>query len=203
MERNVKTIKLLPLLVWLIIFSDCKNSEEKGGASDDHAVISKVENENKHSFTASDSAGFYTTMITVSGDVEFPLSLTVDSLKKMNVAMLDSSNIVCQTGAVMNSSKSSRGILLKDILAKAGIIQKNHKDRNFYIVARAADGYKATFSWGEIFNNPTGENTYVIFEENNMPISKKGAMVLNSNHDIKTGPRHVYWLKSIEVKRVD
>ncbi|MEO9004236.1 MAG: hypothetical protein ABI288_05850, partial [Ginsengibacter sp.] len=75
--------------------------------------------------------------------------------------------------------------------------------RNFYIVARASDGYKATFSWAEIFNNPTGENTYIIFEENDKPILKKGAMMLNCNNDIKTGPRHVSWLKSVEVNRVD
>lgn len=103
----------------------------------------------------------------------------------------------------MNQSTSSRGVLLKDILNKAGIKQLNHTDRNFYIVARASDGYKATFSWAEIFNNPTGDHTYVTFEENNKPITRKRTMVLNCNTDIKTGPRHVNWLKSIEVKRVD
>ena len=96
-----------------------------------------------------------------------------------------------------------KGVLLKDILSKAKLQQQNHKDRNFYVVARSSDGYKATFSWAELFNNPTGDHTYVIFEENNLPLTKKGAMMLNSNHDIKTGPRHVNWLKTIEVKRVD
>lgn len=181
---------------------NCSNNNQQE-VSNQKESSSKMEKENKHSFTAEDGVKFYSKTLAISGDVEFPLSLTVDSLKKMNVVALDSLNIVCQSGAIVNQSVSSRGVLLKDILNKAGIKQLNHADRNFYIVARASDGYKATFSWAELFNNPTGENTYIIFEENNQPITKKGAMVLNCNNDIKTGPRHVNWLKSIEVHRVD
>lgn len=103
----------------------------------------------------------------------------------------------------MKVNKTCKGILLKDILEKAKIKQSNHKDRNFYIVARATDNYKATFSWAEIFNNPTGENVFVLFEENGMPIKVKGEMILICKNDIKTGPRHVFWLKSIEINRVD
>ncbi|MCC7401892.1 MAG: molybdopterin-dependent oxidoreductase [Chitinophagaceae bacterium] len=161
------------------------------------------ENVNDHPVTKEDSAKWVSTTLTVMGDVQFPLSLTVDSLKKMSVIGLDSFNVVCQSGAVTSGNIRSRGILLKEILEKALIRQTNHQDRNFYIVARASDGYKATFSWAELFNNPTGENVYVIFEENGQPIINKGAMILNCTNDIKTGPRHVIWLKSIEVKRVD
>lgn len=99
------------------------------------------------------------------------------------------------------NDKNAKGVLLKDILEKAKIKQNGHKDRNFYIVARASDDYKATFSWAELFNNPTGENVYVLFEENGKPI-KNGEMILICKNDIKTGARHVYWLKSIEVNKV-
>ena len=109
--------------------------------------------------------------------------------------------MVCQSGEVKKDDKICKGVLLKDILEKAKIKQNGHKDRNFYIVARASDDYKATFSWAEIFNNPTGENTFVLFEENRKPI-KNGEMILICKNDIKTGPRHVYWLKSIEVYKV-
>lgn len=157
----------------------------------------------KHTFMNGDGAKFFSATLTVKGAVHHPLSLTVDSLKKMHIVALDSFNVVCQSGATTSKSIKSRGVLLKDILEKASIIQTNHKDRNFYIVARASDGYKATFSWAEIFNNPTGENTYVIFEEDGLPIKNKGAMILNCTNDIKTGPRHVIWLNSIEVNKVE
>ncbi len=153
--------------------------------------------------TAADSAKFISKQIEVKGEVEFPITLTIDSLRKMNTITLNNYKVICQSGMVTNEDKTCKGVLLKDILERAKIIQHNHKDRNFYIVARATDDYKATFSWAELFNNPTGDSTYVIFEENGKPIGTKGDMVLICTNDIKTGPRHVYWLKSIEVYRVN
>lgn len=141
-------------------------------------------------------------VLKVKGEVSNPLSLTVDSLKEMNVVSLDSFKVVCQSGADRSGNVWFKGVLLKDVLTKAKIIQQNHKDRNFYIVARATDNYKATFSWAEIFNNPTGESTYIVFEENGRPVPK-GDFVLNTTNDIRTGPRHVYWLESIEVYKVE
>lgn len=138
----------------------------------------------------------------VKGEVEVPLVLTVDSLKTMKVALIKNYNIVCQSGAVVKDDSTCKGVLLKDILQKAKI-KTSHKDHNFYIVARATDGYKATFSWGELFNNAVGDNTYVIFEENGMPIKEKGDMILICPGDVISGMRHVYWLKSIEVYKVN
>lgn len=191
------------LLTGFAIYS-CNNTgnpDEK--LNDAEAPSGRAEKVNKHPVTGEDSAKLVSNILTVKGDVQFPLSLTIDSLKKMNVVALDSFNVVCQSGAVTSKNIRSRGVLLKDILQKASIKQFDHQDRNFYIVARATDGYKATFSWAELFNNPTGENTYVIFEENGQPITIKGAMILNCTNDISTGPRHVIWLKSIEVNKVD
>ncbi|WP_348799987.1 molybdopterin-dependent oxidoreductase [Flavobacterium adhaerens] len=151
--------------------------------------------------TKADSLKMINHQIEIKGDVKYPLQLTVDSLQKMKVATITDFKVVCQTGQVKKDNKTCKGVLLKDILEKAKIKQNGHKDRNFYIVARASDNYKATFSWAELFNNPTGENAYVIFEENGKPV-EKGEMILICTNDIKTGPRHVYWLKSIEVYKV-
>lgn len=140
--------------------------------------------------------------ITVMGDVVKPLTLTVDSLKKMNVKEIKDFDIVCQSGISKSHIESTKGVLLTEIVEKAKIAQKDHTDRNFYIVARASDDYKATFSWAELFNNPTGDKVYVVFEQNGNPLKEKGEMILVSLSDTKTGPRHVKWLKSIEVTRV-
>ena len=162
----------------------------------------KTENETCASpATATDSLKLVNHQIEIKGEVETTLHLTIDSLRKMKVATITNFKVVCQSGEVKKDDKICKGVLLKDILQKAKIKQNGHKDRNFYIVARASDNYKATFSWAEIFNNPTGENTYVLFEENGKPV-KNGEMILICKNDIKTGPRHVYWLKSIEVYKV-
>lgn len=203
-----KTTIYIALLLITTTFNSCDGNqkqkvvkEETETTNHHHKEHSKDESACKLPLTPEDSSTFFNASLEIKGEVEFPLSLTIDSLKQMNILELDSFKVVCQTGATTTQNVSFRGVLLKEILEKANIIQHNHKDRNFYIVARSTDGYMATYSWGEIFNNPTGENTYIIFEENNAPI-RKGAFVLNTTNDIKTGPRHVYWLKSIEVKRV-
>lgn len=151
--------------------------------------------------TAVDSLKLVNHQIEIKGEVETPLFLSVDSLQKMKVVTITNFKVVCQSGEVKKDDKICKGVLLKHILQKSKIKQNEHKDRNFYIVARASDNYKAIFSWAEIFNNPTGENTYVIFEENGKPV-KNGEMILICKNDIKTGPRHVYWLKTIEVHKV-
>ncbi len=176
------------------------NSSKK----EDQIIIEKTtstEKEHHHALTAADSLKLVNHEIEVKGDVEFPLHLTVDSLQKMKVVTISNFKIIGKDGSVKKDDKICKGVLLKDILEKAKIKQNDHKDRNFYIVARASDDYKATFSWAEIFNNPTGENTYVLFEENGKPV-KNGEMILICKNDIKTGPRHVYWLKTIEIYKI-
>ena len=197
------------VVIFSFVLSSCTNNEthskEQSGkeAMDNNDKKQKMASTCMIPITAEDSTKYISTQITVSGDVEKPLTLTIDSLKNMNVVTIENFTVVCESGANMKENKSCRGVLLKDILEKAKIIQLNHKDRNFYIVARATDNYKASFSWAEIFNNPTGDNVYVIFEENNQPIKAQGEMILICKNDIKTGPRHVYWLNSIEVNRID
>ena len=194
-------IKTYILVLFIALtFSMCnKVKKEKLPATVN--ATSTEKKEDHPALSPADSLKLINHTIKVSGEVEFPLEITVDSLKKMKVTTLDNFKVVCQTGETKKEDKSCKGVLLKDILEKAKIIQNGHKDRNFYIVARASDDYMATFSWAEIFNNPTGENVYVLFEENGKPV-KRGEMILVCKNDIKTGPRHVYWLKSIEVYKV-
>ena len=190
---------LFSLLIGLT-FTMCNTSKKEDLAETEKTA--KVKESDEHiALSPVDSLKLVNHQIEVKGEVEFRLQLSVDSLQKMKVVDINNLKIVCQSGAVKKDDKTSKGVLLKDILEKAKIKQNGHKDRNFYIVARASDDYKATFSWAEIFNNPTGENTYILFEENGKPV-KNGKMILICKNDIKTGPRHVYWLKSIEVYKV-
>lgn len=211
-------MKKISVSILVIVFSfainSCTNNEthnkaqlgketKDGKMPDKNSEKQKMASTCMIPVTPEDSAKYISKQISVSGDVENALTLTVDSLKAMNVATIENFTVVCESGANMKENQSCKGVLLKDILEKAKIIQLNHKDRNFYIVARATDNYKATFSWAEIFNNPTGDNVYVIFEENDQAIKAQGEMILICKNDIKTGPRHVYWLNSIEVNRID
>lgn len=189
------------ILILLVAFSCtmCNSSKKEDVVPTEK--VSKTDNDKHAVLSAADSLKLVNHEIEVKGDVEFPLQLSVDSLKNMKVITIDNLKISGKNGEVKREIKFCKGVLLKDILEKAKIKQNDHKDRNFYIVARASDDYKATFSWAELFNNPTGENTFVLFEENGKPV-KNGEIILICKNDIRTGPRHVYWLKTIEVYKV-
>ncbi|MEP6806964.1 MAG: molybdopterin-dependent oxidoreductase [Flavobacterium sp.] len=196
----MKTKNYIFVLFIAFICTMCNSSKKEDKTIIGKSVMTEKESEHKI-LTPADSLKLVNHQIEVKGEVEFPLQLSVDSLRRMKVVTISNLKITGQSGEIKKDDKTSKGVLLKDILEKAKIIQNGHKDRNFYIVAKASDGYMATFSWAEIFNNPTGENTYVLFEENGKPV-KNGEMILICKNDIKTGPRHVYWLKSIEVYKV-
>ena len=199
-----KLSNLITIVMIAITMLQCKKSEATNTANNNSAKTSQKHSEEKenHKHDENDDLKYVSKEIKVTGDVLTPLTLTVDSLKKMKVVELKDFKIVCQKGLTKDSVESTKGVLLTDILEKAKIAQQEHKDRNFYIVARASDDYKATFSWAELFNNPTGEKVFVLFEQNGKPLKEKGEMILVSMTDAKTGPRHVKWLKSIEVTRV-
>lgn len=199
-----KLANLITVVMIAFTMLQCKKSETVNPVSDSSVKTSQKYTEEKenHKHDDKDDLKYVSKIVKVTGDVVTPLTLTVDSLKKMKVIELKDFKIVCQTGLTKESVESTKGVLLTDILEKAKIAQQEHKNRNFYIVARASDDYKATFSWAELFNNPTGEKVYVLFEQNGQPLKEKGEMIVVSLNDTKTGPRHVKWLKSIEVSRV-
>ena len=195
----MKTQTYILAFLSALTFSMCNNSKKEDAAVTETAT--PTEKEHHHALTAEDSLNMITHEIEVKGEVEFPLELNADSLRKMKFETMNNPIAVSENGRLRKDNRISKGVLLKDILEKAKIKQNGHKDRDFYIVARASDDYKAIFSWAEIFNNPTGDSTYVLFEENGKPM-KNGEIVLICKNDINKGPRHVYWLKSIEVYRV-
>ncbi|MEI6509221.1 MAG: molybdopterin-dependent oxidoreductase [Bacteroidota bacterium] len=197
----MKIIKSISILsIFILLFSCNQNVNKNASEQKNVSAIDSSKCKDKHADAGFDKLISHS--VKVIGEVENPLVLTVDSLLKMNVKHIDRYMSVCQTGATDSVNKTFEGVLLKDILEKAKLKQLNHKDRAFYIVANASDNYKAVFSWGEIFNNITGENVYVVFKENGEMIKEKGEMKLIITNDIKSGPRHVYWLTSIEVVKV-
>lgn len=200
--KKIAQLAIIALVTLTML--QCKKNETTHQNNDNIVGTSQSfsEKEDTHKHSSEDDLKYVSKEVKVTGDIINQLTITVDSLKKMDVKELKDFKIVCQTGLTTASIESTKGVLLKDILEKAKIAQQDHKDRNFYIIARASDDYKATFSWAELFNNPAGDQVYILFEQNGQPLKDKGEMIVISLSDTKTGPRHVKWLKSIEVTRV-
>ena len=154
--------------------------------------------------TAANTTNFVTTSIDVTGAVEHALALDVDELRKFPPQQVGELGLVCQTGANIGKLEKLKGVLLRDILEKAAIQAPGHNDvKKMAIIAGASDGYKVVFSWNEIFNSPIGDGVIVFFEKDGFPLADdEGRIALVSTKDLRTGPRHVKWLQSIEVRKI-
>lgn len=142
--------------------------------------------------------------VLITGLVERPLTITLDTLRTMPAQTGGPINIVSTSGQVRRRIQSFRGVLLRDLLDKAHIQMPNQKEKGkYYIVAQATDGYTAVFAYNELFNNPTGKQVFILFEEDSKPIADDGAFVLLTADDTVTGARHVKWLNRIDIRKVD
>ena len=109
------------------------------------------------------------------------------------------------SGASAASERSTiyTGVLLRDVLARAGFgVSGDRGERVGIVEAVATDGYRATFSWGELFNSSLGEQTLVIVAQDGRPLdAAAGPLALRSLADIRPGPRHVRNLCALLVRR--
>ena len=151
-----------------------------------------------------DPSQYVTDSIAVTGAVENQLKLSVDDLKKFPSQKVSEVSVVCQSGANKGKLENLKGVLLRDILEKAAVVSIGHNDvKKMVVIAIANDGYKVVFSWSEIFNSPIGDGVVVFFEKAGAPLADdEGRIAMVSTKDLRTGPRHVKWLKAIEVRKI-
>jgi hypothetical protein len=95
-----------------------------------------------------------------------------------------------------------RGVELPKVLAAHGIErldQRGVRAATIHVVSR--DGYRASFSWGELFNTSGGNRVFIITGEKG-PASnpKEGAFSLRAFADLRPGPRHVRDMAAIVVE---
>lgn len=145
---------------------------------------------------------FMSHALKITGEVKNKGELTVGDLKKMPAQTLTDIPIISKHGTTI--IKSLKGVLLKDILDKAEIVSKNPGEtKRMYVVASATDGYKAIFSWNELFNSPLSAGILVGYEKNQIKLDdSEGEFLLVSAKDFMTGARHVRWLSTVEVRKI-
>jgi hypothetical protein len=98
-----------------------------------------------------------------------------------------------------------QGVLLRDLLLQAG--HGTPQDRGVRVTvveAVATDGYRAFFSWGELFNAPAGEQVLVIRRRDGQPLdAAAGPLALRALGDQRPGPRHIRNLCLLRVRALD
>jgi DMSO/TMAO reductase YedYZ molybdopterin-dependent catalytic subunit len=132
----------------------------------------------------------------VVGTVSTPLTLTVADLKNMPRTTLHVTN------QHENKSETYEGVLLEELLRRAGVPQGDQlrgKLMATCVTAEAEDGYKVVFALAELDSGITNSEILVADTVDGAPIdSKRGPFRLVVPHD-KRPARWVRMLKSIAV----
>ncbi|MGC8491620.1 MAG: molybdopterin-dependent oxidoreductase [Syntrophobacteraceae bacterium] len=137
----------------------------------------------------------------IIGRVRQPLVLSIDELCRMETEEAHDIALNCGEGDPVGRIESCRGVLLESVIGKAAVIREDHNDtKKMFLVASASDGYKAVFSWQEIFNTPIGGGVLVLVEKNGKLLcTDEGGLELISLQDFFSGPRYVRNLETVEV----
>lgn len=146
-------------------------------------------------------AQYVSKSISITGKVAQPLTLTLAGFGGFKLHPIENIPIISYSGDRKETIRTCKGVLLRDVLDKAGIVFEEKRDFNrLLITATATDGFRALWSWHEIYNSETGNHVFIIIEKDGKSLSaREGDFMLLSTTDTKTGPRHVRWLKSIEI----
>ena len=148
------------------------------------------------------------TTLAVRGNVENVLTLSIDDLKKLPVQRIEDVRVVRATGSQSTVPEVTRhytGCLLRDVLERAKPVERSRLDlRKSVVIVAASDGYRAIFSWAELYLSPIGDGALVVYERDGAALpADEGPLALVSLKDTRPGPRHVKWLQSIELRVLD
>lgn len=143
-------------------------------------------------------------LLVVQGSAAPPLALDAAGLAALPQSGLTQRlTLSAEGGTASERSISYSGVRLRDLLLQAGFGGPSDRAARFGVVeAVATDGYRALFSWGELFNTAAGEQTLVISSQDGRPLdAAAGPLALRALADLRPGPRHVRNLCALLLRR--
>jgi len=141
--------------------------------------------------------------LVIKGEVKEEKIISIKDFARYPEKEIGDVVITNHLGEKKSDQKSLKGILLKDILKDVEIKSESPKVLSeFYILCKASDGYKAVYSWNELFNSPTGDAVYIVTSKaGKHAVYMDESILMISPEDFKTGRRFVKSLSSIEIFR--
>lgn len=141
----------------------------------------------------------------IEGKVKSPFSFSLDQASQYKaVATVDSIVIYNHLMQRRHAIKNIKGILLRDVIDKAGIDMSSPKLLSeIFITCIASDNYKVVFSWNELYNTEVGKHVLIITEADGK-LAKDGPdrIAIISTADEATGRRYVKALSKILIEQV-
>ena len=140
----------------------------------------------------------------IEGKVKNELSLSLKDLTALTPVAVDSIIIYSHLMEPRKTIRHIKGVLLKDVIDKAGINSDSPKLLSeFYITCIASDNYKVVFSWNEIYNSPGGEQIFIITgADGKTGDQMQDRIAILSAADKATGRRYVKSLQKIVIGQV-
>ena len=139
-------------------------------------------------------------VLRVAGEVQKVLTLSRQDLQALPLKDYSENRTVVQDGKEVSLTIRYQGVPLRQLLDQAGLKPDRRAIRRAMVVATAKDGYQASFSWGELYNSNLGDGVVLVLREGTDDLLEKdGFPGLRSLQDLRSGPRHVRWLQSLEV----
>jgi DMSO/TMAO reductase YedYZ molybdopterin-dependent catalytic subunit len=140
--------------------------------------------------------GGYSPRFEITGDVQNPTTYDEDSLGALPHSTEDVT-FLTKTGP---QSGSFQGVLLWDLLNKAGITSDPTRDGQFqYVEVTATDCYQVVLALGEINPGFGGEQVLVADGENGAPLGADAGFARLVVPGDKFGGRSTFWITSIKV----
>ncbi len=145
-----------------------------------------------------------TDTLSISGELKQTFVFSLNDLATFTSKTLPDLPLKNNHNELKQTLKGMKGFLLKELFAKAEYpIEKPRELNEFYFVCIASDNYKVVFSWNELFNNPLGDQVYIITELDGKKITEMPDRILLATlSDHQTGRRYIKGLQKIEVKRL-
>lgn len=147
-------------------------------------------------------------ILSVTGEVKTPMDLSLSELVQMGSLYIKDVLLIkektgCTGPEELISGSSYRGILLKDILLKAGMKFTRKWEPGVFIRVKGSNQEDVVFSFGEIFYSSIGRSVLIAYEQNSRPMDfKNGAGSLIVTTDVRAG-RFIAEVREVIVERVN
>lgn len=137
--------------------------------------------------------------LTINGFVKQSATYKLSDSTAFKETVIDSLEIYNHEMKYRKTLRNVRGVLLKEVLDKAGIKMDSPKNYSeIYFTCTATDGYMVVFSWNELYNTIVGKRAVLI---TSLDGKQSSVISLISAADEATGRRYVYNISTITVNR--
>jgi hypothetical protein len=154
--------------------------------------------------SSSSTTASATPYVAVGGWVRRPAWLDAAGLEALGAIDIEDFVVRCTLDGAHGGARPMRAVPLRALIESSEPAFAARTDfKRVAIVAESADGYRALFSWGELFHTVIGSGVMLAFDSPRAPLDPTtGPFALLSRHDDFTGPRFVRQLAAVELHKL-